>query len=348
MYPSNRSLISLDELNEHNREQVEYKKGEIKTLLGSNRFQIQLPFSRAEFVTELPKKQKGMSISGYQPKLSLAINDENQLGVVEDKALFILKPSPEEFPHLAENEHATMLVMKLLGFDTPPFGLVRFNEPDGDGELAFMIKRYDRLNAGEEAIHQEQLDAAMGVREKYGKTQGDAEGYVSYEQACKFLIHQVDGSLNFKKELFNRIIVAYFLGNNDLHLRNIGLLLPEQEATRLAPIYDYVSIAPYPGYIANENPLALPLLASEEGDNFNTSGYQSHSTYTGYDFLTFAQNIGLNPKLATKMIKDLCAKQEAILDIYRNSFMLPEHVEKVAEWILSRINYLSQLEHVAV
>lgn len=58
MYPSNRSLISLDELNEQNREQVEYKKGEIKTLLGSNRFQIQLPFSRAEFVTELPKKQK--------------------------------------------------------------------------------------------------------------------------------------------------------------------------------------------------------------------------------------------------------------------------------------------------
>jgi hypothetical protein len=28
-------------------------------------------------------------------------------------------------------------------------------------------------------------------------------------------------------------------------------------------------------------------------------------TYTGYDFLTFAQNIGIKPKLATKMINDL-------------------------------------------
>ncbi|WP_038180120.1 type II toxin-antitoxin system HipA family toxin [Vibrio rhizosphaerae] len=348
MYPSNRSLISLDELNEQNREQVEYKKGEIKTLLGSNRFQIQLPFSRAEFVNELPKKQKGMSISGYQPKLSLAINEDNQLGVVADKALFILKPSPEEFPHLAENEHATMLVMKFLGFDTPPFGLVRFHDQNEAGELAFIIRRYDRLKAGEEAIHQEQLDAAMDVRDKYGKTKGDTERYVSYEQACKFLMNKVDSSLNFKKELFNRILVAYFLGNNDLHLRNMGVLLPEQEAIRLAPIYDYVSIAPYPGYIANENPLALPLLASEEGDNGNTSGYQSHCTYTGYDFLIFAQNIGLNPKLATKMIKDLCAKQDAILDIYRHSFMPQEHVEKIAEWISSRINYLGQLGHVAV
>lgn len=348
MYPSNKSLISLDELNEKNREQVEYKKGEIKTLLGSNKFQIQLPFSRTEFITELPKKQKGMSISGYQPKLSLAINNDNQLGVVEDKALFILKPSPEEFPHLAENEHATMLVMKFLDFVTPPFGLVRFNDQDAEGELAFIIKRYDRLNAGEEAIHQEQLDAAMNVGEKYGKIKNDTEGHISYEQACQFLIKKVDGSLNFKKELFNRILIAYFLGNNDLHLRNIGLLLPEHGTTQLAPIYDYVSIAPYSDYIANENPLALPLLVSEEGDNGNTSGYLSHCTYTGYDFLIFAQNIGLNPKLAAKMIKELCAQQNAILDIYRNSFMPKEHVEKVEKWILSRTHYLSQLEDISV
>ncbi len=348
MYPSNKSLISLDELNEKNREQVEYKKGEIKTLLGSNEFQIQLPFSRTEFVTKLPKAHKGTSIPGYQPKLCLAINEYSQLGVVENKALFIIKPSPIQFPNLAENEHATMLVMKFLNFITPPFGLVRFNDQNPEGELAFIIRRFDRLNAGENAIHQEQLDAAMGVNEKYGKIKEDTEGYVSYEQVCKFLINKVDASLQFKKELFNRILVAYFLGNNDLHLRNIGLILPEKEAVRLAPIYDFVSIAPYPDYIANENSLALPLLASEEGDNGNTSGYQSHCTYTGYDFLTFAQNIGLKPKLATKMIDDLCAKKEPILDIYRNSFMPEEHVEKVTKWILSRINYLGQLEHVAI
>lgn len=348
MYPSNRSLISLIALNDSNRDQEEYKKGEIKALLGARKYQMRLPFTRDEFVNELPKKQKGMSISGYQPKLSLDFNDKNMLDVVEDRALFILKPSPVEFPYLAENEHATMLVMKALGFELPPFGLVRFSGQDEDSERAFLIRRYDRLKEGEEAIHQEQLDAAMGVSEKYGKIKDDDEGYISYEQVCKFLITSIDSSLPFKRELFNRVLTAYYLGNNDLHLRNIGLLLPEKNGARLAPIYDYVSIAPYPGYIANETSLALPLLASEEGDNGNTSGYASHCTYTGYDFVTFADNIGISPKLAKKLIERLCAKTDEIKDIYRNSFMPEEHVRKVIEWINSRRNYLLQLEHIDI
>ncbi|MEZ8105687.1 HipA domain-containing protein [Vibrio genomosp. F6] len=348
MYPSNRSLISLTLLDDSNRDQQEYKKGEIKDLLGSNKYQMRLPFTRTEFVTELPKKQKGMSISGYQPKLSLTINEENELGVVENKALFILKPSPVEFPNLAENEHATMLVMKMLGFDIPPFGLVRFKGDESDSECAFIIRRYDRLGTGEKAIHQEQLDAAMNVREKYGKIKDDDEGYVSYEQACLFLIKNVDSSLLFKRDLFQRVLAAYYLGNNDLHLRNIGLLLPEKEASQLAPIYDYVSIAPYPDYIANETSLALPLLANEEGDNGNTSGYQSHCTYTGYDFLMFAENIGIKPKLATKLIKEICGKKEVIYEIYRNSFMPEEQIDKVIQWVESRTNYLHQLEHVDI
>ncbi|WP_194091629.1 type II toxin-antitoxin system HipA family toxin [Vibrio hibernica] len=272
----------------------------------------------------------------------------NELGIVEDKALFILKPSPEEFPYLAENEHATMLVMKMLGFEIPPFGLTRFKGGDPDSERVFIIRRYDRLKSGEEAIHQEQLDAAMNVREKYGKIKDDGEGYVSYEQACLFLIDNVDHSLPFKINLFKRILTAYYLGNNDLHLRNIGLILPERKVTSLAPIYDYVSLAPYSGYIANESSLALPLLASEEGNNGNTSGYQSHCTYTGYGFLTFADNIGIKPKLATKLINELCDKQAAIYEIYRNSFMPKEQVEKVIGWIESCTGYLNHLKHIEI
>ncbi|MEZ9768818.1 type II toxin-antitoxin system HipA family toxin [Vibrio breoganii] len=346
MYPSDKSLISLSPLTNSNREQAEYKKSEIKKLLGKAKYQLRLPFTRHEFITELPKKQKGMSISGYQPKLSLAINERNELDIVESKALFILKPSPAEFPNLAENEHATMLVMRKLKFEVPEFGLVRFKDDTPDSERAFIICRYDRAKESGEAIHQEQLDAAMNIREKYGKIRDDGEGYVSYEQACRFLIDNVDSSLTFKLELFNRILTAYYLGNNDLHLRNIGILLPEMAHPQLAPIYDYVSIAPYPEFIANETPLALPLLATEEGDNNSSSGFQSHCTYTGYDFLTFAENIGIKNLLAKKHIQALCAKERMIGDIYRNSFMPEPHIEKVLKWISSRTHYLNQFEHV--
>lgn len=85
---------------------------------------LELPFTRSQFIQELPERQKGMSISGYQPKLSLCVTDKT-LQVVNNNGNYILKPSPEAYPHLAENEHATMMVMQRLEFNIPPFGLFR-------------------------------------------------------------------------------------------------------------------------------------------------------------------------------------------------------------------------------
>ncbi len=352
MTQTNRSLISLSPLDDDNREQNEYAKGEITKLLGAAKYQAKLPFSRREFITTLPQKQKGLSISGYQPKLSLAITDKDQLGVVEKGALFILKPSPDEFPNLAENEHASMLVMKKLGFEVPEFGLVRFSAPEGqetgNEELAYVIRRYDRSRKGDEAIHQEQLDAAMDIQEKYGKIKDDDESYVSYEQACLFLLDNVNSSLTFKCELFKRILTAYYLGNNDLHLRNFGLLHPKDMAPTLTPIYDYVSVAPYPEHISNESSLALPLLASEEGKNGSSNGMTAFCTYSGYDFITFGKNIGLSEKLAKKLINDTIAKEEEILSIYESSFMPAEHVNAIKEWIKSRTHYLQRQEKITL
>lgn len=82
-------------------------------------------------------------------KAQLAIR-ENQLKLVDSDGLFIMKPSPEEYPHVAENEHATLLLMGKAGFNVPPCGLVRLN----DGHLVFVIRRYDR-NPDGQRIHQE-------------------------------------------------------------------------------------------------------------------------------------------------------------------------------------------------
>ena len=94
-------------------------------LMGNKNFNPELPFSRQEFITVKPQKQQGMSISGFQPKLQLIIKDEH-FDSVNQQGNYILKPSPEEYPFLAENEHATMRIMKELGFDVPGSGLVSF------------------------------------------------------------------------------------------------------------------------------------------------------------------------------------------------------------------------------
>ncbi len=107
-----------------------------------------------------------MSISGYQPKMSATVVD-NRLVLVKEKGTYIIKPSPAQFPHLAENEHAVMTLARLFKFNTPPFGLIQLT----NNELAFIIKRYDRIN--ENKLHQEQLDSAMGIHDKFGRSNGE-------------------------------------------------------------------------------------------------------------------------------------------------------------------------------
>jgi serine/threonine-protein kinase HipA len=337
-------LISLAPLTEQNTIQEEYSKKAVIELTGGIKNTIHLPFTRASFVQEQPSKQQGMSLSGYQPKLSLAINDNREFEVVETLGQYILKPSPERFPYLSENEHASMLVMKKLGFQIPPFGLTRFmSDEHGVEEMSFVIKRYDRTEDGER-IHQEQLDSAMEINNKYGKTEGDDHQYVSYEQIGRYLVDNIDSSLAMKRDFFLRVAVSYIIGNNDLHLRNFGIIYPNDEPPRLAPIYDYVSVAPYPEY--NGELLALPLLIKQEGpdgeipDGFSTAEGQ----YIGHDFIEFGVGIGLNKKAAQKYLNDLIKMVPAIIDGYERSFVQNPQLELILGCVHQRSRSLGVTE----
>ncbi|GLS88995.1 putative kinase [Psychromonas marina] len=336
-----RCLITLKPLKGKKELAEGYTKKGVKYLTGSTTTDTTLPFTRRGFIEVGPINQKGMSISGYQPKLSLCIIND-QFNVVKNSATYILKPSPEQFPMLAENEHAIMLVMQQLGFDVPPFGLVAFSkEKDEDSvEYAFIIKRYDRVNELEK-VHQEQLDAAMNVADKYGKVDGVAK--VSYEQACKFLINNINSSLKFKQDIFLRIIYAYVLGNNDLHLRNFGILVPKVEPESLAPVYDYVSTIPY----FEGDPLALPLLALEENETDLAPGFNTeHGTYIGYDFILFAKAIGINEKMALKLLHRVTTKSASIiLDTINASYMKNEHKVKVLSCVNIRLKAIKETEY---
>jgi len=330
------TLIPLESKKEH---QPGYSLQGIKYLVGKTGVNLRLPFTRSEFITEQPKKQQGMSISGYQPKLSLRIVN-NQFKVVNTFGTYILKPSPEEYPHLAENEHAIMSVMRNLKFEVPPFGLVPFQEDPVRSkiEYAFIIKRYDRNEEDQSKVHQEQLDGAMGVNEKYGKI--DNIQTVSYEAVCQFLIESIDTSLTFKRELFKRIMYAYLLGNNDLHLRNFGIIIPNEEKNKIAPIYDFVSTAPYAGTFSDCY-MALPLLKIEENDDDLAFGFNTkHGQYIGYDFIEFGKGIGLSSKLSIKIISDAVKKKDIVIDTIKSSFMSEEHQQEIIRCFNQRLNCL--------
>lgn len=307
-------------------------------MFGSVKVALNLPFTRSQFIQELPERQKGMSISGYQPKLSLSL-ESGELIVVSNNGTYILKPSPEEYPHLAENEHATMCVMQRLKFDVPPFGLMPFKHDDNrPDELAFVIKRYDRMGADRARLHQEQLDGAMGLSDKYGNINNKKN--VSYERAAKFLNSSVSSSLKSKRDLFLRIVYAYVLGNNDFHLRNIGIMLPEKGAPYLAPVYDFISVVPYPA--AFREYLALPLLECEENDAGNAPGIDSaYGEYLGADFILLAQGMEIKPALAKRWLADVVKSHQLIVDTYTESHMPEAQRDIVLQYVARRITLLA-------
>lgn len=317
---------------------MEYSSAGLKKLTGTSRANPSLGFTREQFVHELPLAQKGMSISGYQPKLQMVLKD-NEFSVVDHQGDYILKPSPSEFPYLAENEHATMTVMERLKFDVPPHGLLSFKKenPDDELEFAFIIKRFDRCENTGNPIHQEQLDGAMGISDKFGKTKSDGKQYVSYEQVIKFLINSIDDNVKFKIELFRRIAYAYLLGNNDMHLRNFGIIHPSTGKPHLSPVYDFVSVAPYNAYFSSCY-LALPLLVKEEGDKELAFGFKTeYGEYIGVDFLELGQNMGLSPKLTEKLITDLKNESHIVESTYKDSFMPAQAIEDTLRCYRSRL-----------
>ena len=73
-----------------------YSRAGLRQLTGSTKVSMTLPFSRMAFFTDQPLQQQGMSISGYQPKLSLCIR-EGQFTVTDTDGYYLLKPSPAYF-----------------------------------------------------------------------------------------------------------------------------------------------------------------------------------------------------------------------------------------------------------
>lgn len=324
-------------------QEVGYSEEGLYQLTGNKKFNPQLPFSRQEFITSKPKKQKGMSISGYQPKLQLII-ESNQFNSIDQQGSYILKPSPEDYPFLAENEHATMRVMAELGFDVPENGLFPFQGETLEPEFAFVIKRFDR-DEFSKPIHQEQLDGAMNIKEKYGKIGQDNEQYISYERVAKFILKHTENNLALQRELFRRVVYAYLLANNDLHLRNFSLLYPKNGAPTLAPIYDFVSVAHYSA-IFNSTLLALPLLEKEEGNQTLAHGFNTqYGEYIGDDFIEFGENIGLNKKVILQILIPEIIKEKAKVErVYLHSFMPKEHIESVLKTYHQRLRLLSVVD----
>lgn len=310
-----------------------YHNGEFKALFGSTRVNPELPFSRSEFFQSSKQKVQGMSISGVQQKLSLKVNENHELEATTEGGEYILKPSPEEYPCAAENEHAAMQVSRLLDIETALCGLVTFQ----GGELAYITRRFDRLKGGNKQ-HQEDLMQCFDMESdnKYGKT---------YEEAGKLIDEATNGKQAVILDFVRRVILAYAIGNDDLHLKNFSVQrLPDNTGRyydRLTPIYDMLFCDAFRSGESGLGLLALGLLHDkEDGDEHFTDMYTRYGYYTGHDFLELGRRLGLNEKPVRTFITKLRTKQKQILELISHSYMPDEMKARASELVKSRIQAL--------
>ena len=298
--------ISLKKV-QKNAKHPEYRDAEFRSMFGSTKVNPALPFSRSEFKQESIKYTKGMSISGVQQKLSLKVDDEYRIIPVSEGGEYILKPSPEEFPNASENEHAAMITSGLLKIDTASCGLVSFSE----GELAYMTKRFDRLENGDKQ-HQEDLVQGFGMMSsrKYDE---------SYEASGKLIHEMTYGKMSVVLDFVRRVIHAYLIGNNDMHLKNISLQKSPENTSRyydkLTPNYDSLFTDGFE-HVDNDGFLALDLLENGFSEKYGYYGF-----YTGHDFVELGIRLNIPEKLIKKTIEDMANKKDALKEVVMHSYM---------------------------
>jgi serine/threonine-protein kinase HipA len=102
-----------------------------------------------------------------------------------------------------------------------------------------------------------------------------------------------------------------------------------------------LSVAPYPKYYYGDD-LSLRLLNSELEAVFSEA-YEQYGYYTGYDFITFGQQIGLSNSATKKLIKQLCSAVEGAYEYIINASQCPDGMKhEIKSHIAEKLGRLSR------
>jgi serine/threonine-protein kinase HipA len=252
-----------------------------------------VPFKSTDVTAEAQKMVGRMSISGVQPKLSV-IHDRkrHELTVVDRGGLFILKPPTDRFESLPENENLCMNIVSTYGIEVPPHGLL----PLTDGKLAYVVKRFDRLDDGSK-LQQEDFQQLLQTDDKYSG---------SYERIANFIKKHSDVTGLDLMRLFERALLFYVLGNGDAHLKNFSLLRREDVGYQLSPAYDVVN-----------SRLVLP----EEKEDMCLSLQGKRNNISKKDLQRLSEHFGLSSKQVNNALEHLNALRSSIETMIEGSFL---------------------------
>lgn len=181
-----------------------------------------------------------LSLAGAQHKLPVYL-DKGALFLPKGafSSTHILKPAIVRLGDTVENEAFCMRLAEACGLPVP-----RTDIWQGKNR-ALLVQRYDRtLVAGAPVrLHQEDFCQALGFgyEQKY-----EAEHGPGLRDCFALLEEHSSQPIIDKRNILRWVVFNYIIGNCDAHAKNISILIT-RDGFRLAPFYDLMSTAIYPG-----------------------------------------------------------------------------------------------------
>ena len=189
-----------------------------------------------------PSEGIRLSLAGAQPKLPIILDGDRAALPINSAAAttHILKPEPETFPGLVDNEWYCMVLAAAVGLRVAE---VR-KEVSVSGLPYLVVERYDRdqTTSPIRRLHQEDFCQALGVASAF---KYQAEGGPGVSDAIALLREATAAPVVELPRFWDALAFNWLIGNCDAHGKNFSLLYDAGSPT-LAPLYDLVSTVVYP------------------------------------------------------------------------------------------------------
>lgn len=195
-----------------------------------------------------------LSLAGEMAKIGVYVHPETQrmfLPVGAAPSTHIVKASSGEYANQVLNEALCLECAKELGFDVADVSLIEV----GQDQPLIMLSRFDRLfpdesltvsgNPRPRRLHQQDFGQALGIKPVFKYDTMDGVNYPGLMRDA--LMGVSSNSFGEGVYLFESIMLRYFLGDCDGHIKNYALLANEAMTDwSISPTYDITCTTIYP------------------------------------------------------------------------------------------------------
>ena len=242
-----------------------------------------------------------ISIAGVQEKTAFLKRDgqwQVPLGATPTSHIFkpAMKNASADFSDSPWNEWFCLKLCQALGLETANAEVLLF-----DGKPVLAVERFDRLwkNGVIYRLPQEDMCQALSVPPS-GKYQSDGgPGMLDILQLLKSAIRPQEDRVTF----FRAQLVFWLLAAIDGHAKNFSIFL-SPGGFRLTPLYDIMSVAPYPELSLHKASMAM---------SFGNKGYYRLKQIQIRHIYQTAQTAGLQKAIVDNMIVELLDRLDAAL-----------------------------------